>query len=398
MAECNTNGCSLFIGKFRLDNNLWGAPAASGSIFVTNNIVGFSWNNNQRGYNYPEIIVGRNRNESNTTWPEAFPQTGMLWNQVKSCTATISYKFTQVPSSTNNWWDLGFDNYWMGNNTSSGTTNKKYNCMILIHVSSSGLGRVLKDNLSDGYNTWTYTCETGKAWPKYNMILKNRDKIPNQPVLNQLYTIKIDIKALMDSIKGLPYNIQCSQVGTGDISNLFFPGLEFGAENCGCGGTSVGRIEISQFDIEVNGHTASLGGTPSIHTLTSISPANATIQINNTQQFTALDQNNIPITSGISWLNTGVGSIDSNGLYSSGIAGTGISTIHAVQGSIDKIAQVTVTNIQTKKFNVFDIIGSANDSINDITNKKGVITMQDDQGIFTKDQACTEVCNRLGRI
>ncbi len=77
--------------------------------------------------------------------------------------------------------------------------------------------------------------------------------------------------------------------------------------------------------------------------LTSISPASATIQVNTTQQFTAKDQNTNTITTGVTWAKTtGVGSIDTVGLYSAGPT-AGTATISATYGGVTKTAPITVT-------------------------------------------------------
>ncbi len=371
--ECNTNGCTLTRGNYLLNNNKWGASGATQSIFTngTTGSVGFAWNNSASGYNYPEIIAGTARNCGTNTW-SVFP---IQYSNLNTCSTEIKYKFTQKPT-VNSWWNLGFDIYWQ-NNTTQCDQGKVYNIMIWIHGKPNFAGTLIKDNISDGYNTWSYY-RSDKNWPWDGFILKDRSKIPYEPVLNQEYTIKINIKALMNAI-----NRTVSP-------SWYIAGIELGTENSGSLGATSGRIEISTYNLEVNGQTIGIGGTPT-QTLTSISPASATVPVNGVRQFTALDQNNNPITSGITWSNTGVGSINSSGLYSAGTS-AGTATVHAVQGSIDKTAPVTVTDIPTKKFNVFDVI------LDNAANKRGVIVMQDDLGTFTKDQACIEVCDRLGQI
>lgn len=249
--------------------------------------------------------------------------------------------------------------------------------MIWIHAQQGFAAGTHISDVTDKYgNIWSYYKRN--VSPPWDVFILKGGINATEPTANTQYNISIDIKKLVDTVTGIN-------------GSWYMAGLELGPENSGSIGTSSGTLQIDVYNATVNGNTIGLGATPPTPILTSISPASATLQVNTTQQFTALDQNNNPITTGITWSNTGVGSINSSGLYSAGaIAGT--ATVQAVKGSITKIAPVTVTVVSTKKFNVFDVI------LDNTTNKRGVITMQDDLGTFTKDQACIEVCNRLGQL
>jgi plastocyanin len=94
--------------------------------------------------------------------------------------------------------------------------------------------------------------------------------------------------------------------------------------------------------------TSSVNVTVS-QTLTTITvaPASTSLNQNGTESFTAaaFDQfgNSMATQPSFTWSNTGVGSIDSSGLYTAP-TGSGSATIHAVSGSITGTATVTVTN------------------------------------------------------
>src|SRR3972149_4174198 len=57
---------------------------------------------------------------------------------------------------------------------------------------------------------------------------------------------------------------------------------------------------------------------------------------------------------------------------------------------IDLVAKYFGQPLPQKKFDVFDVRQNSSN--------KGVTVIQNDAGNFTKDQACTEVCTKLGQI
>ena len=241
--SCNTNGCSLTTGNFRLDNNMWGSSGASQSIFTDTGKLGWSWSNGGSGWNYPEVVAGTARYCGSNTWPSVFP---LQQKNLRSESANITWKFTQKPT-TGSWWNLAFDLYWQSG-TSGCDSGKVYNIMIWIHGKPNFAGSLVKDNVSDGYNTYTVYTQS-KGWPWYAFVLKNRDQIPLEPAANQQYSIKINIKALMDAM------------GTSINGNWYIPGIEFGSENSGSVGSTSGAAEIDGYTLEVNGNVVSVGST-----------------------------------------------------------------------------------------------------------------------------------------
>lgn len=238
---------------FYTNNNKWGAPNAIQNISMINGVITANWYNSYPGWNYAEIIAGTSRYCGTNSWPTRIP---IQWKNVTSLNATINYKFTQVPT---NWWNFAFDLYWLTQSISSGCQSvdiqrPPINAMVWIHGLPSRAGPVVQDNLSDGNNTWTL-CNTTKSYCPtnytncwYGLILKNRDKIPYTPVVNQQYTITINIKQLLDAT-GLFTN----------GGNWYFPGIELGCENSGSSGITSGAIEIDGVSFELNGETVSYG-------------------------------------------------------------------------------------------------------------------------------------------
>lgn len=92
-----------------------------------------------------------------------------------------------------------------------------------------------------------------------------------------------------------------------------------------------------------------------------ISPASATLNTGNTQQFTAIakDQNGNALSPQptIAWTYTGIGTITTAGFYSAGtIAGT--ATVTAKSGNVSGNAAVTVNLLQTGASGSYDVVAS----------------------------------------
>ncbi len=246
MTSCNTLNCRIPIQKYMLLNNKWGAPDTDQSIYVINdNIAGIEWNNALRGFNYGEIYAGTPRFYFTNTW-SVFP---LQYKNFNSCLVQLKYKFTKKPT-VNSWWNFAFDIYWMDGTTP--TSQKMYNIMIWIHGKQEFGGSLILGDVSDGYNIYGYRRSVTSSWPFDQFILKNRDSIPYEPVLNQEYSITIDIKALMNAVS--------RQLN----GNWYIPGIELGCENSGILGTTSGAIELSTYNLEVNGNIIGLTQFPMI--------------------------------------------------------------------------------------------------------------------------------------
>ncbi len=253
-AECASQNCSYNIGNFTVINNKWGNSSATQSIFVNGNTFGWEWDNpNGGGWNAPEIYAGTTRNCGASTW-NVFP---LQYKNLSSASTQITWKYTKKPT-VGSWWNFAFDIYWMNNTTQCDQRkDKMFNIMIWIHGKpefAQGNGTLVRDNISDGNNTWSYYEYQHPApldWPWRAFVLKNRDQIPYEPVLNQQYSITINIKALMNSITDASLN-----------GDWYVPGIELADENSGSLGSTVGRQEISSFCLEINGNQTCTNDSP----------------------------------------------------------------------------------------------------------------------------------------
>lgn len=163
-------------------------------------------------------------------------------------------------------------------------------------------------------------------------------------------------------------------------------------------GIAIGTANITakSGSITSNNSTITVSTVAPVLTSITISPATASININGTIQLTATckDQNNNTMTCPtLTWKtsNNTIATVNSTGKVT-GIA-IGMTNITTASGSITSdISTITVTTTVEKKFSINDI------TQDNSTNKTGVLVILDDTGAFNKDQACAEVCLRLGQI
>jgi uncharacterized protein YjdB len=144
----------------------------------------------------------------------------------------------------------------------------------------------------------------------------------------------------------------------------------------------------------ISGNFTIQGSTP-IPVLTSITvaPGTASVNVGSSTQLSAIckDSNNATMTCPkLIWnsSNITIATVDSTGKVT-GIA-TGTANVIAKSGTI--ISNTTViTMIQPveKKFTVYDVT---------LANNVGITVVLDPAGTLTKDEACLEVCRRLGLI
>lgn len=100
-------------------------------------------------------------------------------------------------------------------------------------------------------------------------------------------------------------------------------------------------------------HDQLIGSCAPTLVLDSILPPIATIQVNTIQQFTAKDQNGNTITTGVIWaIQSGVGSIDSTGLYSAGPT-SGSAIISATYQGITLMAPITVNPVGVNQYKLY---------------------------------------------
>lgn len=317
MVECcgsncdNSNQSAYTVNGFRLHNDMWSDPGATQCITnFGDGRIGWHWNKpNHTSPNYPEIIIG-----SNCEWPSSVPGFfPVLQKNINTFYSEVEYKFTKVPTDWPNW-NLAYDIYWRDSSCNA----KLYNIMIWPIGDATPYGKQI---VNDGINDYYYTHDN-RGWPWDVFILKNQPTL----VVNQVYTHKVNIKALIDTINNNEFR------NNGDWQ---IPGIEFGDEIY----LGSGSIEISQFNIELNGQWRRLNSAPTTKYRCTGSP--------NYQCVT-----------------------DPNGPYNSLAA-----------------CQTACKVLQIKNFNIH-IIGTPN-------KPTGVLVTKNIRGDYTTDEACKLTCDTL---
>jgi len=241
----NSNNEALIKYKeFTLENNKWGQPSATQSIFsyvnsAGNTILGWSWNNPGTGYNYPEFVIGTDFGN----WPTTSPLFPIQYKNINTWTVDLAWDYPQPPTGT--FWDLGFDIYWMD----SAFKNKYYNIMIWpqSYPSDALAANTYVKDVSDGFNTYLYYHDTrnegGVIVPWDAFVLKYQPSAGG--------SMSINIKALINTISNSQFS------GSGE---WYIPDIQLGSENQ----NSAGKAEISRFDMNLNGNMINLntGGAP----------------------------------------------------------------------------------------------------------------------------------------
>jgi len=125
-----------------------------------------------------------------------------------------------------------------------------------------------------------------------------------------------------------------------------------------------------------------------------VTPGTVSVNVGASAQLTAAckDSTNATMTCpALTWISSDTSkvAVDSTGKVT-GIA-SGTANVIAKSGTIISNTSV-VTVIQPNKFTVLDVTPGT------VTNNVGVLAILDPAGTLTKDQACVEVCNRLGLI
>lgn len=220
--------------EYWLNNNKWGNSGASQCIYENNGILGWRWNNSG-GINYPSVVVGTNFCMWNSLW-NIFP---IKWKDIKSWTVEVSWNYPKKPTG---WWNLAFDinSFFNMCNPPNGGSGKNYIVMIWLQGNEKHSGIV---TASDGIHTYYVHDETGEPQPRRNFMLKD------EPMSGG--NIKINVKKLLGTM------------GSKLNGEWIIDGIHFGNENSSGPnhslGTSIGQINITKYDMEINGDRISLG-------------------------------------------------------------------------------------------------------------------------------------------
>jgi hypothetical protein len=228
------SGNSIDFTNRKLCNNQWGAPASekltSGVYYTQNKSFGWYWNRNtpleKAGVNgvlpiYPSIRVGGSPWDISNSVD--FP---VKVGKIKSLTLNLSYKYDTVPDGA---YDFAYDMFLTDSSQPSSSPRRNAEVMIWIHRTLAAPSSSYKGDFSDGFNNYelySYQMSDGRLY--FAFIMKGA------PVYEAQHTV--DAKKLLDQINLNP--------------DWYIPGIELGNEVV----YGTGKVEISQFEVNLNGH------------------------------------------------------------------------------------------------------------------------------------------------
>lgn len=218
--------------QYYINDNKWGNRNATQCIYKNGNTLGWRWNNSG-GVNYPAIVVGTNFCSWKSLWNK-FP---IKWKDIKSWNIDLTWNYPKQPTKD---WNLSFDIYFWDTSNCGADSHKKMNNMVWIQGGGGLFSPDRNETITvDGKSYWVdYPWKHwGGSWHRRNFVLKNG------PTGSGSY--KVDLKKLLATQTDL----------NGDWT---IDSIHFGNENSG---GSSGQINITKFDMEINGSKISLGGT-----------------------------------------------------------------------------------------------------------------------------------------
>ena len=229
-------GNTLDFNNLKLCNNQWGASLEENlncAVYISqNNTFGWYWDRKsplvKSGMNgvlpiYPSVRIGGSPWEKSNS--VLFP---VKVSDTKSLMLTLNYKYAAIPEGA---YDFAYDMFLTDTDQPSSNPKRNAEVMIWIQRTLSPPDGCYKGDFSDGTNTfglYSYVMADGRLY--YAFVMKG------QPLFDAQY--KIDAKKLLDNL-----NLN---------SSWYIPGIELGNEVI----SGSGNIEITQFDITLNGHSS----------------------------------------------------------------------------------------------------------------------------------------------
>jgi hypothetical protein len=226
-------GATLDVDSLKLVNNQWGAPSDEKLTCAVYQNAGqtFGWYWDRQDPKtrkgsplvmpiYPSLRIGGNHVEQSAL--VSFP---VQLSAVQSLTSSFNYDYPVAPTGV---YDLAYDMFLLDKSQSGTAACRKAEVMIWMHGTLGQPPQTYKGDFSDGYNTYalySFVMSDGRLYSAF--ILKAQPQFPTQH--------KVDIKKLLDKLDLDP--------------NWYIPGIELGNEIV----SGSGKIEISQFSLDLNG-------------------------------------------------------------------------------------------------------------------------------------------------
>jgi hypothetical protein len=231
--ETTHPGDTIKLSSLKLVNNQWGAPASeqlSCAVFRSQDRnFGWYWNRLDPGLKsgsqqvlpiYPSLRIGGNHREQSDV--SYFP---VRLGDVNSLSFQVDYKYLEIPTGV---FDFAYDMFLLNTDKSDSNAERKAEVMIWLHGTLGQPPETYRGDFSDGYNTYklySFTMSDGRLYSSF--IMKGQPQYQSQH--------KVDVKKLLEYVDLDP--------------NWYIPGIELGSEVV----DGSGKIEISQFFVELNG-------------------------------------------------------------------------------------------------------------------------------------------------
>ncbi|MDO8567463.1 MAG: hypothetical protein Q7R57_01960 [Dehalococcoidales bacterium] len=218
----------------RLTNNRWGAPEdeklTSGVYLAQNSSFGWYWNRPE-----PKIKLGAdclkpiypNVRSGGSPWDPSnsvyFP---IRLTDIKTLQFDVTYNYTTPPTGSYN---LAYDMFLSDTNQPDSSPKPKAEVMIWLHWTFPQPPSTYKGDFTDGNNTYelySWVMSDGRQY--YSFALKEQTQLKAQ--------LTVNARRLVDNLPLDP--------------NWYVHGVELGNEVV----NGSGEIEISQFNVNLNGH------------------------------------------------------------------------------------------------------------------------------------------------
>ena len=232
----SVSGNTIDFNNRKLCNNEWGAALEESlkcAVYLSpNNTFGWYWDRKTPLYKpgvngvlpiYPSVRAGGSPWEKSNSLN--FP---VKLGDVKSLMLSLSYKYTTIPEGA---YDFAYDMFLTETDQASSNPKRNAEVMIWIHRTLAAPASSYKGDYSDGinnYELYSYKMADGRLY--YAFIMKG------SPVFEARHTVNAG--KLLDALNLNP--------------GWYIPGIELGNEVI----DGAGKVEISQFDVALNGQNS----------------------------------------------------------------------------------------------------------------------------------------------
>ena len=239
MISKNKPGEQISTDSFRVLNNVWGAPPeekfTSDICLDPDGTLGWPWDRRDpkpKSGSSNVLPIFPNVRLGGSPWEKAkSPFFPVKVGDIQTLILDTGYKYLEKPTGV---FDLAYDMFLTETDQPSSPPKIKAEVMIWIHATLKQPAKSYQGDYSDGQNTYQlYSWVMGDGRLYYSFLQKGEPQNQGQHT--------VDAKKLIDSLKLAP--------------SWYLQGVELGNEVI----NGSGKIEISQFKVNINDHELSSG-------------------------------------------------------------------------------------------------------------------------------------------